>query len=96
MLHLPVPDAGHREYTAPLVGSSDALAIATLAKRARPLLVAALVALFIAVQTPPAALLVYGTRDQPRGCGPPNEGCTKLARALRSERTRCKTAESRS
>src|SRR3954468_21420960 len=39
MLHLPVPDAGHREYTAPLHGSSDALAIATLAARARPLLV---------------------------------------------------------
>jgi transcription-repair coupling factor (superfamily II helicase) len=39
MLQLPVPDAGHREYTAPLYGSSDALAIATLADRARPLLV---------------------------------------------------------
>src|SRR5687768_411926 len=39
MLHLPVPDTGHREYTAPLFGSSDALAIATLASRARPLLV---------------------------------------------------------
>ncbi|HEX2825459.1 MAG TPA: transcription-repair coupling factor [Burkholderiales bacterium] len=39
MLHLPVPDAGRREYTAPLHGSSDALAIATLAARARPLLV---------------------------------------------------------
>src|SRR5919206_4449486 len=39
MLHLPLPGAGHREYTAPLHGSSDALAIATLAARARPLLV---------------------------------------------------------
>jgi transcription-repair coupling factor (superfamily II helicase) len=39
MLQLPVPDAGHREYTSPLHGSSDALAIATLAARARPLLV---------------------------------------------------------
>jgi len=39
MLQLPVPDAGHREYTAPLYGSSDALAIATLAARARPLFV---------------------------------------------------------
>ncbi|MEA3155541.1 MAG: hypothetical protein QOK44_3130 [Betaproteobacteria bacterium] len=39
MLQLPVPDAGHREYTSPLYGSSDALAIATLAARARPLLV---------------------------------------------------------
>src|SRR5919108_3240438 len=39
MLHLPVPDAGRREYTAPLHGSSDALAIATLAARARPVLV---------------------------------------------------------
>jgi transcription-repair coupling factor (superfamily II helicase) len=39
MLQLPVPDAGHREYSAPLYGSSDALAIATLAARARPLLV---------------------------------------------------------
>ena len=39
MLHLPVPGTGHREYTAPLHGSSDALAIATLASRARPLLV---------------------------------------------------------
>ncbi|HEV7390901.1 MAG TPA: hypothetical protein VGO08_04600, partial [Burkholderiales bacterium] len=39
MLQLPVPDAGHREYTSFLYGSSDALAIATLAARARPLLV---------------------------------------------------------
>ncbi|MGZ5260706.1 MAG: transcription-repair coupling factor, partial [Burkholderiales bacterium] len=39
MLQLPVPDAGHREYTSLLYGSSDALAIATLAARARPLLV---------------------------------------------------------
>ena len=39
MLQLPVPHAGHREYSAPLYGSSDALAIATLAARARPLLV---------------------------------------------------------
>src|ERR1700712_3887064 len=39
MLQLPVPGAGHREYSAPLYGSSDALAIATLAARARPLLV---------------------------------------------------------
>ena len=39
MLQLPVPEAGHREYSAPLHGSSDALAIATLAARARPLLV---------------------------------------------------------
>ncbi|HET7158710.1 MAG TPA: transcription-repair coupling factor, partial [Burkholderiales bacterium] len=39
MLQLPVPHAGQREYTAPLHGSSDALAIATLAARARPLLI---------------------------------------------------------
>ena len=39
MLQLPVPHAGHREYTSPLHGSSDALAIATLAARARPLLI---------------------------------------------------------
>src|SRR6185436_15612716 len=39
MLPLAVPEAGHREYTAPLHGSSDALAIAMLAARARPLLV---------------------------------------------------------
>ncbi|HEV7800537.1 MAG TPA: CarD family transcriptional regulator, partial [Burkholderiales bacterium] len=39
MLQLPVPGSGHREYTAPLHGSSDALAIATLAARARPLLI---------------------------------------------------------
>ncbi len=41
MLELAVPASGHREYTAPLYGSSDALAIATLAARARPLLVIA-------------------------------------------------------
>src|SRR5688500_2517830 len=39
MLQVPVPDAGQREYTAALHGASDALAIATLAARARPLLV---------------------------------------------------------
>jgi transcription-repair coupling factor (superfamily II helicase) len=39
MLHLPVPDVRNREYTAPLHGSSDALAIATLAAHAKPLLV---------------------------------------------------------
>ncbi|MES2564197.1 MAG: transcription-repair coupling factor [Pseudomonadota bacterium] len=39
MLQLPIPDGGRREYTAPLHGSSDALAIATLAARARPLLI---------------------------------------------------------
>ncbi|MEN3352593.1 MAG: hypothetical protein V7640_751 [Betaproteobacteria bacterium] len=39
MLQLPVPDAGHREHSSLLHGSSDALAIATLAARARPLLV---------------------------------------------------------
>ena len=39
MLQIPCPLAGHREYTAPLHGSSDALAIATLARSARPLLV---------------------------------------------------------
>src|SRR4029079_14754924 len=39
MLELTVPRAGHREYTAPLHGSSDALAIAALAASARPLLV---------------------------------------------------------
>ena len=39
MLQLPVPGPGHREYTDALYGSSDALAIATLAARARPLFV---------------------------------------------------------
>ena len=39
MLQLAVPASGQREYTAPLYGSSDALAIAALAARARPLLV---------------------------------------------------------
>src|SRR5688572_15988259 len=39
MLQLPVPAAGHREYTSALHGSSDALAVAVLAARARPLLV---------------------------------------------------------
>jgi len=39
MLHLPVPRPGQRERTSPLHGSSDALALATLAQRARPLLV---------------------------------------------------------
>src|SRR3954470_14701926 len=41
MLQLDVPAAGHRESTPLLHGSSDALAIATLAARARPLLVIA-------------------------------------------------------
>ncbi|MGZ8197268.1 MAG: transcription-repair coupling factor, partial [Burkholderiales bacterium] len=41
MLELPVPTRGQREYTSPLHGSSDALAIATLARQARPLLVIA-------------------------------------------------------
>ena len=36
---LPVPAPGQREYTAPLHGSSDALAVAELAARSRPLLV---------------------------------------------------------
>src|SRR5213592_2668965 len=39
MLQPTAPAAGHRAYTAPLHGSSDALAIATLARSARPLLV---------------------------------------------------------
>ena len=39
MLELPLPARGQREYATPLHGSSDALAIATLAARARPLLV---------------------------------------------------------
>ncbi|MGZ8228856.1 MAG: transcription-repair coupling factor [Burkholderiales bacterium] len=41
MLELPVPTRGQREYTSPLHGSSDALAIATLARQTRPLLVIA-------------------------------------------------------
>ena len=39
MLQPAVPAVGHRAYTAPLNGSSDALAIATLARTARPLFV---------------------------------------------------------
>jgi transcription-repair coupling factor (superfamily II helicase) len=39
MLQVPVPEAGHRAYIPALHGSSDALAIAQLAARARPLLV---------------------------------------------------------
>jgi transcription-repair coupling factor (superfamily II helicase) len=39
MLQVPVPEAGHRASTSTLHGSSDALAIARLAARARPLLV---------------------------------------------------------
>jgi transcription-repair coupling factor (superfamily II helicase) len=39
MLHTPVPRPGQRDRTPPLHGSSDALALATLAHAARPLLV---------------------------------------------------------
>ena len=39
MLQLAAPESGHRGYTAPLNGSSDALAIAMLARTARPLFV---------------------------------------------------------
>jgi transcription-repair coupling factor (superfamily II helicase) len=39
MLHTPVPRPGQRDRTPPLHGSSDALALATLARATRPLLV---------------------------------------------------------